>query len=302
MPLIIDTYNALHTQGALPAELAGIELGDLMRMIEFSRFARQRCHLVCDGTPAAGAPRGEHGRISIVYAGGGRSADDVIVAMLDAASHPRQITVVSSDQQVLRAARRRHCKRMTSHSFLTKMASDLRPTATARPVIRPRKPGGPLTPEQVRREIERFALDEREMHTIEQARIAPPPSSRARAPSRAASGQTPRKDHSSHVHAAPDQRSGSSRDDPMEDALDLFGFTAEEIAAIERTNQARRPTPLTPPPATPIKAETEPPPAMSHRHRSREETWKATASFPEDVLAEADRLLGEHDARGPRSD
>ena len=41
MPLIIDTYNALHVTGVLPGELAVGSPEELARLIEQSRFARE---------------------------------------------------------------------------------------------------------------------------------------------------------------------------------------------------------------------------------------------------------------------
>jgi len=124
MPLLVDTYNVLHVTGVLPPDLAGIEPWDLARLIAQSRYRHDDALLVCDGVPKPDAPPGRDGLVRIRYAGPGVSADDVIIRRVDADTAPRRLTVVSSDQAIIRAARKRRCRTVASDVFLRQLADD----------------------------------------------------------------------------------------------------------------------------------------------------------------------------------
>lgn len=123
MPIIIDTYNALHVTGVLPPELAVGEPEALARLIAASRFGSEAVWLICDGVPR-GASR--VGRIVIEGAGPGKSADDHIASFLDRSSAPRRLTVVTSDRAVQRKAKSRGADFVKSEEFLAMLAEDAR--------------------------------------------------------------------------------------------------------------------------------------------------------------------------------
>lgn len=123
MPLIIDTYNALHVTGVLPPELAVGDPEALASLIASSRFGGDAVWLVCDGVPRAAS---RAGRIVIEGAGPGRSADDHIAAFLDRSSAPRRLTVVTSDRAIQRKAKSRGADWMKSEEFLAILAEDAR--------------------------------------------------------------------------------------------------------------------------------------------------------------------------------
>ncbi len=156
MPLLIDTYNVLHTTGVLPPEMAGIDVGGLIRLISSSRYQRQLVTLVCDGTgpmpSSAGLPR----LIAVRSAGPGGEADDLILELIDAASDRRRITVVTSDRAVATAARKRRCRTITSQAFLGHLLAD----AQTRPKPLNDRPTGLLDKKRVDEWIAQFGLDE----------------------------------------------------------------------------------------------------------------------------------------------
>ncbi|MEY3144128.1 MAG: hypothetical protein RLY21_2621 [Planctomycetota bacterium] len=123
VPIIIDTYNALHVTGVLPPELAVGEPEALAQLIAASRFGSEAVWLICDGVPR-GASR--VGRIVIEGAGPGKSADDHIAAFLDRSSAPRRLTVVTSDRAIQRRARSRGADWIKSEEFLAMLAEDAR--------------------------------------------------------------------------------------------------------------------------------------------------------------------------------
>lgn len=144
--LVVDVYNVLHTTGVLPADLAGLGLDGLLRLLGTSRYARHESTLVCDGAPpprarsahAGGAPappdrgapaqpkvRGRtRGSVQVVYAGGGRDADAVIEKLLADLPKSKRPLVVSSDRRVQRAARLRRFEVRDSEQFLRHLALD----------------------------------------------------------------------------------------------------------------------------------------------------------------------------------
>ncbi|HMN97297.1 MAG TPA: NYN domain-containing protein [Phycisphaerales bacterium] len=117
-----------------------------------------------DAAPA-GAARSDRratmrGRIVTHYAGPGREADECIGRMIDASTHPRRLTVVSSDRQVQRMARRRRCTTVASETFLALLAEDHHAAARASTGSRAAFPAQsiPLDRRQVNRWIDLFGL------------------------------------------------------------------------------------------------------------------------------------------------
>ena len=126
MPLVVDTFNVLHTEGVLPPELAGVDIGGLMALIQQSRYDREPAVLVCDGRRPPDAPRpATDGTIRLRFSGPGRIADELIMGMIRRSTAPRRLIVVSSDREIRRAARARRCRVLTSEDFLQHLARDV---------------------------------------------------------------------------------------------------------------------------------------------------------------------------------
>ena len=156
MPLLIDTYNVLHMTGILPPEMAGIDVGGLIKLISVSRYRNQLVTLVCDGTGPMTSSGTSPRLIAVRFAGPGREADDLILELIDAASDRRRITVVTSDRAVATAARKRRCRTITSQAFLGHLLAD------AQTKLKPPddRPTGPLDKKRVDQWIEQFGVDE----------------------------------------------------------------------------------------------------------------------------------------------
>ncbi|MDY7107261.1 MAG: NYN domain-containing protein [Planctomycetota bacterium] len=143
MSLIIDTYNVLHVTGVLPPEIAGIDAAGLIDLIRQSRYRHRRTTLVCDGTPAEGAPVGRIGPVTVRYGGPGPTADALIATIIRRSSSPRRLTIVSSDRAVQREGRRRRCEVLSSEQFLEHLAADHEQAEAGGA----KKPDRPPTPE-----------------------------------------------------------------------------------------------------------------------------------------------------------
>lgn len=139
MPLFIDCYNLLHT--AMPQNLAGLEENRLCVLLAGSGFARGRIVVVCDGQPKPHATASPVAEVELIYSGPGRTADDVIIELINADTTPRRVIVVSNDREIQKAARRRRARVMTNEQFIGTLAR-----IAAAPGNRPTTRGGDPTP------------------------------------------------------------------------------------------------------------------------------------------------------------
>ena len=151
VPLLIDGNNLMHALAG-----AGVEVGraGLCRLLERARLDFRRVHVVFDGPP-----RGQiaAGAVQVTYSGQ-RSADDILAECIAADTAPRRLTVVSTDHQVRRAARRRRCRTETSESFARRLVRALRRDRRAEPPEPPEKQTG-LTEAQTRRWLRELGLE-----------------------------------------------------------------------------------------------------------------------------------------------
>ena len=157
MPLIIDGNNLLHAP--MPPALAGLDEARLCRLLADGPWRRRRMVVVCDGAPGPlQQVESPDAAVEIVYSGPNRSADDVIIKMIDSDSAPRRLVVVSNDRQIQRAARRRRAKVSTCEQFIRQLAA-MANAAAAEPA-KPRKPRRPgLSETDVDEWLELFGLD-----------------------------------------------------------------------------------------------------------------------------------------------
>ncbi len=170
MPLLIDCYNVLHAEK--PSSLAGLCEASLCGLLARSPWARGGVTVVCDGRPKPHSPDpGSVDGVTLIFsgmdsggnlrgAGGGRSADDVMIAMIEKDSAPRRLTVVSSDRAIQRAAGRRKARSWSSEAFLKKLALVVERGGKIGGVGAGGKPAaGPMPDEQVDRWLDLFGID-----------------------------------------------------------------------------------------------------------------------------------------------
>ena len=163
MPLLLDTFNILHTVGVLPPDLAGIDVQGLIGLLKISRYRHERITLACDGVPDRSRPHppAQFDNFIIRYSGPAKPADDLIAQLIRASSAPRRLIVVSSDHEVQRTARRRRCTTLTSETFLQQLADDAGLAARTPASGASKPPAGAMTDKQIDRWIRLFGLDDR---------------------------------------------------------------------------------------------------------------------------------------------
>lgn len=121
MPYLFDGYNVYHTAGHLCHQWSHVTPDTLCQYIaEDMRRLDEHGVVVFDGARPSGSaleiePRGY---LRVVYAGGGNSADDLIEQMISDNTHPKRLSVVSSDRRIRKAARRRRAVSLASDDYL----------------------------------------------------------------------------------------------------------------------------------------------------------------------------------------
>jgi uncharacterized protein len=156
MPLLIDGYNLLHATGIVGggAGPGGFQrsrlalLGFLAASIEPEELAHTT--VVFDAREAPwGLPRVvEHCGMTVRFATNHESADELIAELIQAASAPRRLVVVSSDHEIQRAARRRRAKAVDSDAWYAELICARRERSEAAAEV-PARPPVPLLAEDV---------------------------------------------------------------------------------------------------------------------------------------------------------
>lgn len=161
--LLIDGYNLLYVAG-IPGRGFGIKalersrLGLLRFLVEtLTPQELAETTVVFDAKDAPpGLPRSfEYHGITVRFAAKYKTADALLEELIEAEQSPRQLTVVSSDHQVQRAARRRRARAVDSDVWHDE--AQRRRKQREHP-NRPAslKPIGPLLAEDVARWLEQF--------------------------------------------------------------------------------------------------------------------------------------------------
>jgi len=155
MPLIIDANNLLHT--TMPQPLAGLDETRLCALLARGPWAGDHVTVVCDGAGSAMDMRASPSdAVDLRFAGHSRTADDVIIAMIDADSAPRRLVVVSNDREIRRAARRRRARAWSCEMLIGELA---RTAATSDRAVSDRPADQPLDRKQVDHWLEQFGVD-----------------------------------------------------------------------------------------------------------------------------------------------
>ena len=153
MPVLIDGHNLI---GRLP----DISLADrddeaqlVSRLQAYAGRTGKRLTVVFDrGLPGGQSRALSGGRVEVVFAPTGRNADRVLIERVRRSRNPRGLTVVTSDREVIEAARQRGARVTHSEAFV----GELEPAPAA--------PGGGkedvhLSPEEVEAWLELFEED-----------------------------------------------------------------------------------------------------------------------------------------------
>ena len=167
MRILIDGYNLINATGIPPA---GVGIGSLERArLGLFHFLTEklepgeivRTTVVFDSHHAPpGLPRvTEYHGLVIRFAAGYDTADTLIEELIAADSSPRQLTVVSSDHRIQRAAHRRKAIAIDSESWHAELVRRP-PEQGNRPKSPPSQPAGPMPETEVQAWVEEFGGEE----------------------------------------------------------------------------------------------------------------------------------------------
>ncbi|MCG6154336.1 NYN domain-containing protein [Rubinisphaera margarita] len=128
--LLIDGYNLLHASGMLSRTIDGVVLERArFRMLRFLEARlnpgeRNRTSVIFDvGTgPTALPDHGQFAGMTVRFAVGYPDADTLIEELIREHSAPRQLTIVSSDHRLHKAARTRRAKPIDSDIFFDRLS------------------------------------------------------------------------------------------------------------------------------------------------------------------------------------
>jgi predicted RNA-binding protein with PIN domain len=116
MSYVIDGYNLLHAMGLLrgrvgPRGLEKARLGllGLLRSVYGDESSAVTVVFDAAHAPPNMREQAEYQGIHVRFAVQQEQADDLIEELIRRDSAPRQLTIVSDDHRIQRAARRRHC-------------------------------------------------------------------------------------------------------------------------------------------------------------------------------------------------
>jgi uncharacterized protein len=164
MPLLIDGYNLLSVVGILgrgvgPGSLERARLA-LLNFLAESLDAKEiaKTIVVFDSREAPwGLPRESlHRGLSVRYASKYPDADCLIEELIQKESAPRQLTVVSSDHRLQRAARRRRARAVDSDVWYAETLRARRERQESPQEKAPARPPVPLLPEDVEYWLDQF--------------------------------------------------------------------------------------------------------------------------------------------------
>lgn len=161
MKILIDGYNLLHASGIFGADRGarGFEASRHALLDALARLLGDaRCHttVVFDATDAPpGLPdRCVHDGIQVWFARGYPNADALIEEIIEEHDAPGSLTVVSADNRVIAAARRRRATPASSRDWFTTLRSAAARAADAADA----KPRPPATDHEVARWLREFGF------------------------------------------------------------------------------------------------------------------------------------------------
>lgn len=139
MRTLIDGYNVMHARGLMDREFGpdGLRkarhqfLADLAAALDPADAATTTVVFDAADPPANRPDRTSYKGLTIVFAVGDEDADARIEALIAAHPSPKQLTVVSADLRIRRAAERRRARIVTSDLYLSSLSGRRRTQAKA---------------------------------------------------------------------------------------------------------------------------------------------------------------------------
>jgi len=162
MPVLIDGYNLYNYVKNLyeQQQQVHLTLATFCELIEsFAKRAHQKTTIIFDGNQPY-EMKYEMPKLAytkLIYTGHNKSADEFIEEQIATSSAPKLLTIVSSDREILSAAKKRKCTLLTSNDYWQIIAKELTRKKIA-PLPREKHKG--LSSSELNYWLKTFGLDE----------------------------------------------------------------------------------------------------------------------------------------------
>jgi len=129
MPLLIDGHNLIGRMPDLSLDDPDDEAKLVARLRTYCMRTRKRATVVFDqGLPGGPSEPLSRGGVKVVFAPAGHTADSILRERIRRARDPRGLTVITSDREILAAARARGVRVMRSERFAHELVAAPRAT------------------------------------------------------------------------------------------------------------------------------------------------------------------------------
>lgn len=159
MPYLFDGYNLYHALRKQSEALASVTPLFMCELIaEDMAGLRDKAAIVFDGHPLRGQfdEGSTIGPVTIVHSRSESDADTVLEKMIRENTAPRRLIVVSSDNRIKRAARRRRAQGVTSQEYIEALLKRL--SRPQRGPTEPREKQSGLGPGELNEWLDLFGL------------------------------------------------------------------------------------------------------------------------------------------------
>ncbi len=124
MQYLIDGHNLIGKMPDIELDDPDDEITLVLRLRSWSARSRKRRVLVVfDRGLPGGVDKGlSTGKVQVIFASGGQTADSILIGRIMSARNPREYTLVSSDNRIIREARARGMPMLRAEEFAPKLA------------------------------------------------------------------------------------------------------------------------------------------------------------------------------------
>ncbi len=124
MPLLIDGHNLIGRMPDLSLDDPDDEAKLVARLQTYCMRTRKRATVVFDqGLPGGPSKSLSRSGVKVVFAPAGRTADGILRQRIRRARDPRGLTVITSDQEIIAAARAKGMQVMRSEEFARELVT-----------------------------------------------------------------------------------------------------------------------------------------------------------------------------------
>lgn len=159
MPLLVDGNNLLYAARDAEPDRPPDRSTLCMLLGKWSRRMGDRVHIVFDGPRPAQARFAQisDSEITLEFSGSGIIADVVLIEYISENTAPKRLRVVTSDREIVRAAKKRRARTVGSGEFWIELSRE-EPVRQRRPQ-EPREKSTGLEPEQTDHWLRELGLD-----------------------------------------------------------------------------------------------------------------------------------------------